>query len=137
MTPQTNFMIVAAIVPEHEATLRQLLASMNDAPGRVNANNALIPFAQFDTLHVARLLILDDQTTADIRIHGEPVTTYPLYFALLGDIDGTEDAFLDRAGAACAGGLARTVCLLRRLHARYRSACAGCGSIAVLPSPIT
>ena len=105
MTPQSNFMIVAAIVPEHEATMRQLLASMNDAPGRVNANNALIPFAQFDTLHVARLLILDDQTTADIRIHGEPVTTYPLYFALLGDIDGTEDVFLNTLAQRAAEGL--------------------------------
>jgi hypothetical protein len=32
---------------------------MNDAPGRVNANNALIPFGQFDTLQYARLLALD------------------------------------------------------------------------------
>lgn len=32
---------------------------MNDAPGRLNANNALIPFGQLDTVHYARLLILD------------------------------------------------------------------------------
>jgi len=105
MTPQTNFMIVAAVVPEREVALRQLLASMNDAPGRVNANNALIPFAQFDTLHVARLLILEDQTSADIRIHGEPIPTYPLYFALLGDIDGTEDAFLNALAQRAPDGL--------------------------------
>jgi hypothetical protein len=43
------------IVPE---SLR-LLDSMNDAPGRVKANNALMPFGQFDTLQYARLLILD------------------------------------------------------------------------------
>ncbi len=105
MTPQSSFMIVAAIVPEHAAALRRLLASMNDAPGRVNANNALLPFAQFDTLHVARLLILDDQTSADIRIHGVPVVTYPLYFALLGDIDGTEDAFLTALAQRAPEGL--------------------------------
>ncbi len=70
MTPQSNFMVLAPIQPEREAGLRQLLASMNDAPGRVNANNALIPFAQFDTLHVARLLILDDKTTEDVLAHG-------------------------------------------------------------------
>jgi len=67
MTPQTQFMILAPIIPAREAELRQLLASMNDAPGRVNPDNTLIPFAQFDTLHVARLLILDDQTERGCR----------------------------------------------------------------------
>lgn len=105
MTPQANFMILATIVPAREAALRQLLASMNDAPGRVNPNNALLPFAQFDTLHVARLLILDDQTSADIRIHDEAAPAYPLYFALLGDIDGTEDAFLNELAQRAPDGL--------------------------------
>ena len=35
MTPQSNFMILAPIDPAREAELRRLLASMNDAPGRV------------------------------------------------------------------------------------------------------
>ena len=46
--------------------LRELLESMNDAPGHVNANNALIPFAKFDTLHFARFVILDDKTVEDV-----------------------------------------------------------------------
>ena len=88
MTPQANFMVLAAIDPAREAELRGLLASMNDAPGRVNANNALIPFAQFDTLHFARFVILDDKTLEDVRVYEIPTRTYPLYLAFLGDIDG-------------------------------------------------
>ena len=105
MTPQANFMILAAIIPAREAALRQLLASMNDAPGRVNPNNGLIPFTQFDTLHVARLLILDDKTTEDIHIHGLPLRTYPLYFAFLGDIDGAEKTFLNELARRAPEGL--------------------------------
>ena len=96
MTPQSNFMVLAPIDRNREAELRRLLESMNDAPGRVNPNNALIPFAEFDTLHVARLLILDDLTVGDVRVHRLPVTTYPLYLAFLGDIDGEASAFLGK-----------------------------------------
>jgi hypothetical protein len=94
MTPQSSFMVLAPIVPERAAELRRLLASMNVAPGCVDANNPLIPFARFDQLHFARLLILDDKTTADVEVYGLPVPTFPLYLALLGDIDSEEDAFL-------------------------------------------
>ncbi len=92
MTPQSGFMIVAPIDTRHESELRQLLASMNDGPGRVNADNTLVPFARFDTLHFARLVILDDQTLEDVRVYG--VRTYPLYLAFLGDVDGDPNAFL-------------------------------------------
>jgi len=94
MTPQANFMVLAAIDPPREAELRGLLTSMNDAPGRVNAHNALIPFGEFDTLHFARFVILDDKTLEDVRVYGMAVRTYPLYLAFLGDIDGELDAFL-------------------------------------------
>ena len=98
-------MILAAIIPAREAALRQLLASMNDAPGRVNVNNALIPFVQFDTLHFARLLILDDKTTEDVRIYGLPTREYPLYLAFLGDIDGAEKTFLNELARRAPDGL--------------------------------
>lgn len=94
MTPQSSFMIIAPINPAREAELRRLLDSMNIAIGRVNANNTLVPFAQFDTLHFARLLILEDKTTGDVSVHGLPVQTYPLYLAFLGDVDGDEGAFI-------------------------------------------
>jgi len=94
MIPQGTFMILAPIVPSREAELRGLLDSMNEAPGCVNPNNPLIPFAQFDTLHFARFVILDDKTAGDLRIYGLPVRQHPLYLAFLGDIDGEEEAFL-------------------------------------------
>jgi hypothetical protein len=94
MTPQANFMLLAAVDPPREHELRGLLASMNDSPGRVNAENPLIPFGHFDTLHFARFVILDDKTTEDVRVYGMPVRTYPLYLAFLVDIDGDVDAFL-------------------------------------------
>jgi len=93
MTPQANFTILAPINPAREAELHRLLDSMNEAPGRVNAANPLIPFAQLDTLHFARFVILDDRTIDEIRVYGIPAPTYPLYLAFLGDIDGEVDAF--------------------------------------------
>ena len=95
MTPQANFMILAPILPAREATLRHLLASMNDAPGQAKRSNRLIPFAQFEALHVARLMILDDKTTEDVRLYGLPIRSYPLYLVFLGDIDDSEQAFLN------------------------------------------
>lgn len=108
MTPQSTFMILAAVIPHHEAELRRLLASMNDAPGRVNTDNALIPFGQLEGVHVARLVILDDKTTGDVRVYGLSPRTYPLYLAFLGNLDGDPDAFLEALARRAATGL-RTI----------------------------
>jgi hypothetical protein len=105
MTPQSNFMILAPIASGREAELRRLLAAMNAAPGRVNANNSLFPFAQFETLHFARFLILDDQTLEDIRVYGIAPRSYPLYLAFLGDVDGDANAFLEEAAKRASAGL--------------------------------
>ncbi len=105
MTPQASFMILATIDPQREVQLRQLLASMNHAPGRVDSNNALIPFEQFDTLHFARLLIVDDKTIDDIRVYGLTPGIYPLYLTFLGDIDGERDAFLEKLAKLAPTGL--------------------------------
>jgi len=105
MTPQGNFMILAPIVPSRAAELRGLLDSMNEAPGCVNPNNPLVPFAQFDTLHFARFVILDDKTVGDLRIYGLPVRNYPLYLAFLGDMDGEEEAFLNELVRRASDGL--------------------------------
>jgi len=105
MTPQSNFMVLAPIDPKRESELRSLLASMNDAPGRVNPNNMLVPFAKFETLHVARFLILDDKTTGDARVYGLPPRKFPLYLAFLGDMDGEEEAFLEELARRASSGL--------------------------------
>jgi hypothetical protein len=94
MTPQSSFMVVAPINPERELELRQLLDSMNQGPGQVSPNNELVPFAELDTLHFARFVILDDQTTGDARLYGLAPRVYPLYLAFLGDMDGDANAFL-------------------------------------------
>jgi hypothetical protein len=105
MTPQASFMILAPIDPERETALRQLLASMNHAAGRVNPNNSLIPFGQFDKLHFARLLIVDDKTINDIRAYHLPPVIYPLYLAILGDVDGDRDTLLEELARRAPNGL--------------------------------
>ena len=94
MTPQSSFMILTTILPAREAELRRLLATMNHEPGVFNPANALLPFGQFNTLHFARILILDDQTTNDITVYGMPRVEFPTYLAILGDCDGPADQFL-------------------------------------------
>jgi len=100
-------MVLAPITPQREAELRLLLASMNDGPGRVNANNALFPFAQFDRIHVARFLIIDDKTTGDVSAYNLPAPSVPLYLCFLGDIDGDADSFIDDVVERAAAGLRR------------------------------
>jgi hypothetical protein len=105
MTPQANFMVLAPIAPARELELRALLDSMNEAPGVADPNNALIPFEQFDRLHYARLVILNDQTTGDVRVYGLEPRTYPLYLAFLGDIDGDAESFLEQLAHRAPVGL--------------------------------
>jgi hypothetical protein len=107
MTPQANFMVLAPIDPKREMELRQLLDSMNRAPGRADPDNDVIPFAEFETLHFARLIILDDKTTEDIRVYGLAPRSYPLYLAFLGDIDGDLNAFLGKLIRRAGKGLGR------------------------------
>ncbi|HEY5704884.1 MAG TPA: hypothetical protein VIS96_04855 [Terrimicrobiaceae bacterium] len=105
MTPQSDFMVLGTINPEREAELRRLLESMNDAPGHVNPSNALIPFGQFDTVHVARFVILKDNSPDDVLAYGLPRRDYPLYLAFLGNVDGDADIFLEDVARRASPGL--------------------------------
>jgi hypothetical protein len=105
MIPQSTFMVLARIRPSREVELRQLLASMNDAPGRVNPKNSLVPFARFESLHYARFLILDDRTVDDNRAYDLTPPAYPLYLAFLGDVDGEGSAFIAEIASAAKPGL--------------------------------
>jgi hypothetical protein len=98
-------MVVAPIDPRREEELRRVLVSMNDAPGRVNAANPLIPFGEFHALHFARLVVLDDKTLEDVRVYDMPVRAYPLYLAFLGDLDGDPDRFLEELAKRASQGL--------------------------------
>jgi hypothetical protein len=73
----------------------------------VDPNNALLPFAEFETLHFARFVILDDKTTEDIRVYGLTPRTYPLYLAFLGDVDGDANAFLGKLIKRAGKGLGK------------------------------
>ena len=104
MTPQSSFFVLAPVTPQREAELRGLLAAMNDGPGRLRADGT-IPFSQFEKLHYARLLIVDDKTVGDNQVYGVPPPVYPLYLVFLGDVDGDGDAFLADAASQAAAGL--------------------------------
>jgi len=108
MTPQSNVMVVAPIKMEREAELRNLLASMNEVPGRVNPANPLVPFLQFGQIHYARFAILDDQTLEDIHTaYGLPQVNYPLTLAFIADFDGTADDFRADLARRAGDGLQR------------------------------
>ena len=107
MTPQSNFMILAAVRPDRLDALRTLLATMNRGLGEVDPHNALVPFARFEDLHVARLVVLDDQTVGDIAAYGRSFPDAPIYLAFLGDCDGPADAMMDALAAEAGPGLER------------------------------
>src|SRR5436305_2398392 len=107
MTPQSSLMVVAPLAGGRETSLRNLLGSMNVAPGRVDPRNPIVPFAEFETLHFARFVILDDATTGDIAVYGVQPPTYPLSLAFLADFDGDYDSFLGDLVRRAGDGLRR------------------------------
>ena len=106
MTPQSSFTIVAPLQPEREDALRELLATMNKQPGVVDPENPLFPFARFERLHVARFVILADQTLAD-RPPEDPLPDAPVWFAFLGDCDGPPESLLADFAVHAKDGLSR------------------------------
>ena len=98
MTPQSTFMVIAPVSPGREAELRALLAKMNISPGVADPANAVFPFGRFDSLHVARFLILRDETLGD-RPPDHAMPDAPVWLAFLGDCDGEADASLAQFAA--------------------------------------
>ena len=94
MTAQSNFMISATIEPSRMDGLRELLATMNSAPGFANPRNDLIPWWQFRQLHVARFTILEANTNNDMLHHGVEPSSWPATLCFIGDVDGDADLFL-------------------------------------------
>lgn len=91
--PQASFLYAAPVQPGREVQLRTLLASMNLSPGIVNPHNELVPFASFEYLHFARLLIVSDLADADRAVYNLSTATLPDYLVLMGEVDGTEKGF--------------------------------------------
>ncbi|HET6411248.1 MAG TPA: hypothetical protein VFG53_04255 [Anaeromyxobacter sp.] len=105
MTPQSSITVAAPIAPGRVPELRALLATMNDVPGRANPSNPLLPFGDFERLHFARLLVLDDQTLGDLAAYGQVLVEAPTYLALLFDCDGPAEAQLEELAARAGAGL--------------------------------
>ncbi len=93
MTPQSTFMIVANVREERLENLRALLAGMNKCIGLADPDNALLPFGQFQGLHMARFVIIEAPTAEDIRAFGVTPRPWRPTLAFLGDIDGDRNTF--------------------------------------------
>ena len=100
-------MVVAPIAGGREPALRELLASMNVAPGQVDPDNAVLPFGRLEGLHFARLVILHDSTLRDLEVFGLPRPDVPRYLALMGDCDGPARDLLAELAARHRDGLRR------------------------------
>ena len=98
-------MVVAPIAAGRETGLRNLLGTMNSAPGMADPLNAVVPFGRFDRLHFARLVILDDATMVDLEAYGLPRPSVPIYLAFLGDCDGPLRDFLADLSSRAGDGL--------------------------------
>jgi hypothetical protein len=107
MTPQNNIMIVASIAQNCELQLRQLLDGMNVKSGVYNDQNELIAFHWIDTIHFARLVILEDNTREDLLECGKNLPSSTKSLALLCDFDGTVDVFLRQLVAVAARGVVK------------------------------
>ncbi|MGH6892460.1 MAG: hypothetical protein ACREEP_09405 [Dongiaceae bacterium] len=107
MTPQGHFMVTAPVRTDQVTALRELLATMNSGPGMVDPHNALVPFARFDTIHVARFVVADDQTLDDRAAFPgmKPNERIPLVF--LADCDGPGDALMALLAKEAESGLRR------------------------------
>jgi hypothetical protein len=106
MTPQAQIYVTAPIAPGKEPEVRRLLESMNDGPGQVRADNPLFPFAEFEGVHFARWLIVDDQTLDDLRVHGVDRPRPPPTLVFAAEIDGEPDAFFAQMAARARVGIA-------------------------------
>lgn len=98
-------MVAARLDRRSVGPLRTLLAGMNSVPGTADPANALVPFGKLESLHFARLVVLDDQTLNDITLYGLPRREYPLYLAFLCDFDGDQSEFLTELLKCAAPGL--------------------------------
>jgi hypothetical protein len=105
--PQDSFTIAAQVRPGQVAALRELLATMTAQPGTADPHNALIPFARFEQLHYARLVVLDDVCLGDLAAYGTSFPDAPIWLAFLGDCDGRAVEAIRAIARDAAPGLRR------------------------------
>lgn len=105
MTPQSTFMIAAPVAAGQEEALREVLDSMNRAPGQADPDNAMVPFRQFSRLHVARFTVLEARTNEDMRAHGVTPRPWTPTLVFIGDVDGDPALFLAELSVRAGDGL--------------------------------
>jgi hypothetical protein len=98
-------MVTAPVKPDRVQDLRDLLATMNSGPGMVDPMNPLVPFGRFDTIHVARFVIADDQTLDDRAAFPSLPASERILLIFLADCDGPGDELLARIAAEAGSGL--------------------------------
>jgi hypothetical protein len=102
---QGHFMVTAPVKPDRVQNLRDLLATMNTEPGVVDPENALVPFGRFETIHVARFVVADDQTLDDRAAFPGLPASERISLIFLADCDGPGDDTLARIAAEAGSGL--------------------------------
>jgi hypothetical protein len=108
MTPQSHVLVIAPLNMERKAELCSLLESMTSQPGQANPDNPVVPFGQFEQIHFARFVILEDRTLDDIhRLFGLPLVDYPVTLAFFADFDGSADDFRAALAERAGDGLRR------------------------------
>lgn len=100
-------MITAPVADGKLEELRSLLVKMNSKPGLANPDNTLVRFSQFNRLHVARFVILENNTAEDIEVYGIESPDWPLTLAFLGDCDGPPETFIAELAVHADPGLRR------------------------------
>jgi hypothetical protein len=105
MIPQDSFIVVAAVPGERVEPLRALLATMTlpGFPGTADPKNPILPFREFDAIHFARLVVLEDHTLADRAPYPELPKEEPTYLCLMVDCDGEATTLMKRISQQCAG----------------------------------
>lgn len=104
MTPQSQFMLTAPVKSGLEAGLRQLLLSMNSAPGMADPANSLVPFGSFERIHYARFVLIDDANLGDLAVYAIKPPVVPLLLVFMGDVDGAAlEVLADLARRAAPG----------------------------------
>ena len=105
MTPQDHLIVVAAVPMDRVADLRGFLATMTltGLPGAADPANVILPFGRFETIHFARLLVLEDNTLSDRAVYPDLPKTEPIYLCLMIDCDGEATELMVRIARECPG----------------------------------
>jgi hypothetical protein len=103
VTPQDHLIVIAVVPDDRLADLRAFLAMMTlpGLPGAADPDNAILPFGQFETIHFARLVVLEDNTLGDRAVYPDLRKTEPDYLCLMIDCDGDATELMMRIAQEC------------------------------------